>query len=327
MHDTLRLSSPPRRCRLIRTMAVTAMLGSAMAVLPGCTPTASVYAANAVSARSGAGGVIHFVPRLDLPLAVTRINGQDVGFFLLDTGSSTTVIHAPVAAKLGLKESSRMLVRGIGGTLTAPVADANTVEAGGVSFGGRSVAIIDLAAFNKSIGWPVAGIIGLDSLGGQPFTLDFAAHTLTLHEAASFRPPAGAEAFDLANIDGLPAVRGAVAGREAWLQLDTGANGDVAMDLSYVQHHPGLVAGQWGSMSESVGVAGAAGMARAKLESLTVFGRTLTEVGLQVELADPTAPVATGRGPLIARLGNGVLSRAKLTIDWRRGRLWAQWRD
>ena len=57
---------------------------------------------------------------------------------------------------------------------------------GGVSLGPAFAAVIDMEQLSRGIGWSLSGIVGFNSLGRHPFTIDYKTNTLTLHDPATF---------------------------------------------------------------------------------------------------------------------------------------------
>ena len=272
-------------------------------------------------------GTIHFFMRVDLPLARARVSGVDVGFMLLDTGSSTTVLSKDLADRLHLARLGKVPVTGIGGTLTADTCSMSDLWVGGRSLGARSATVIDLAPLSRNIGWPVAGIVGFDTIRDQAFTIDFDAGTVAFDNP---EPPAGATVVELRMIGGLAAVPGCIgAHANAWLQIDTGSDGSLALSLAAVRQCPDLLSSHANSAGEATGVGGVGNLIQSTLVTVGVFGVELSDVSMQVELPDHQGLSPTQFGDrsggtlLVGRMGNQVLRRFRITFDLPHHRLWA----
>jgi hypothetical protein len=311
--------------RAVRLSAAAAMIACLAA---GCAATSSGNGgggANPAHPGAGAPNVIRFLLRHDLPLASTFINGEYVGFFLLDTGSSVTVVDRAVAQRCKLKEGPKVNVTGIGGRVDSPTARLDRLTVGGRDFGVRPAVIIDMRDFNTTIGWPVAGILGLDSLEDDLFTFDLQAGALTFEDRATFKPPAGVPAQEVNLVGNLPSVAGRIEAEfPAVLQIDTGSNGSLAVSVRHVEQQTRLLAGKYNLHGEAHGVGGLAGTVSSELRSLTVFGKELHGVAIQVELSNPqtSQPVAND-APILGRMGNQVLKQFRVTFDLPNHRLWA----
>jgi hypothetical protein len=292
-------------------------------------------------------GTMHFFMRADLPLARAQINGVDVGFMLLDTGSSITVLAKDLADRLHLARQGKMPVTGIGGTTTADICSVSDLRVGGQSLGAHAATVIDLAPLSRNIGWPVAGIVGFDTIRDQAFTIDFEAGTITFESAESrgfadstpgatasanpgVQPPPGAAVLELRTIGGLPAVPGRIASHpNAWLQIDTGSDGSLALSLAAVRQCPDLLSSHANSAGEATGVGGVGNLIQSTLVTVGVFGVNLSDVSMQVELPDRQGLSPTQFGDrsggtlLVGRLGNQVLRRFRITFDLPHHRLWA----
>jgi hypothetical protein len=269
--------------------------------------------------------IIRFVLRRDLPLAKAFLNGRDAGFFLLDTGSSLTVVDRAVAGRFKLAEGPKVQVTGIGGRVDSPLVKLDSLIVGGRNFGARSAAVIDMSDFNHTIGWPVAGILGLDSLQEFIFTMDLQGGALTFEDRAAFVPPPGAAAQRVAIVGNLPAVEGRMESNlPAVLQIDTGSNGSLAVSVRHVEQQTQLLAGKYNVHGEAYGVGGLAGTVTSELRNLTVFGQELHAVAFQVELSNPQTSGPVPRdAPILGRMGNQVLKKFRITFDLPHQRLWA----
>jgi predicted aspartyl protease len=281
-------------------------------------------------------GPIRFFPRANLPLARVRVDGVDVGFMLIDTGSTTTVLDTKVADKLRLPRQGQMMVNGIGGRVSAGICQISELWVGGRSLGPRPATVLDLAPLAKNLGWPLAGIVGFDCLRDRVFTIDLVAGTITFPPPEAPKPPEvaatdlpGAAVTELRMVGGLPAVPGWIgARRQVWLQIDTGSNGSLALPLDAVRHSPDVVAGHANAAGQDTGVGGVGDLIQSRAGTVGVFGTQLTDVAIQVELPDGSGRLAAAAGDagsavLVGRMGNQVLRQFRITFDLPHHRLWA----
>ncbi len=110
-------------------------------------------------------------------LLPVRINGRDLGIFILDTGASFTSLSAAAAAALGVSgrgESVRLITAG--GTIQAPLTLLEEVEVGGVAARHVPAVIHDLPNVPPTI----TGLLGLSFLERFRVSLDLNAGLLTL---------------------------------------------------------------------------------------------------------------------------------------------------
>jgi predicted aspartyl protease len=137
--------------------------------------------------------------------------------FIVDTGTSSSVLEPQLAAKLHLERRATSIVF-LGGTVKAERAVVPSVDLGPMHTENVSVLIEDLYFLQKTLPIRVHGIIGLDVLGQSAFVIDYAARQI------HFGPlPALPDAIPLHMTGGLPIIDAEVNDLPAHLLLDTGA--------------------------------------------------------------------------------------------------------
>ncbi len=96
--------------------------------------------------------------------------------FLVDTGSSHTVISTAMAARAGLPVAGGSRLLTPAGLLEVGETDLPAFRIGSQPREGRRVQVAPLAALGKDA--RLDGILGMDALGGTPFVLDLAGGAL-----------------------------------------------------------------------------------------------------------------------------------------------------
>jgi hypothetical protein len=222
--------------------------------------------------------------------------------FLLDTGSGVSVLDLQIARTLGAKLSNRQSVQGVNGQASAY--RVNDLEAtSGCVVLPRSVLAIDLRTLSDCCRHPVDGIVGADFFRGRIVQIDFAAEKVRLLATCN---------LNLANCEMLPikicndafCVPVGVAGnRPRWMRLDTGC--DTALE--------------W--------VVGGVERKRMAQSSIGLSGGSNCSVRTEIQLGHMSiASVSAGihNRQLFPNeaglLGNGVLSKFRLTVDEPRSR-------
>ena len=270
-----------------------------------------------------------------LPIALTRqdpflfvnarVNGQDAGLFLLDTGSTLNIIGQGVAARLHLPSSGRGTVIGIGGEERFTYRRIQSLSVAGLDLEHRVLASLNLHRFTRPLGVPVNGVLGCRAFQSLPITIDYESATLTIHRPGSFRGPVDVPAVPLVSYAGLPSVEAEVGkAHRVWLVLDTGAHVHVTLPLSCARKWPDIVAVAATGPRRSIGVGGRVGGMHAWLSSLRIFGCDLSGVPVTF---DASGPEEGGAEPVIGRVGNGLLKSFILTLAPQEGLVWAQPRD
>jgi len=96
----------------------------------------------------------------------TKLNGQKLKLFILDTGAWTTII-SPQAAKdlTAIHPEDRLYVKGINGKVDKVYsADQLTLEFAHVSETAYGVVALDTARMSKGLGMEITGLIGANTL-------------------------------------------------------------------------------------------------------------------------------------------------------------------
>lgn len=255
--------------------------------------------------------------------ARTRIDGRDAGLFMFDTGSNLNVISTGVAGRLGLPTTGTSQATGVGGTQAFEYRSVERLEFGGLVVAGDKLAAISLHAMSAGIGTSVSGLIGIRALGGLPFTLDYTDSTLTVYRRDRFTPPRDTPVYPARFDFGLPVVAAQIGdGHKVWLILDSGADNELTLPRKCLEDWPDIVDVAGTGAGASSGIGGSVASTRTWLRSLDLFGLNLRSTPVTFEKPPP----AFARQPRpIGRIGGALLKNFRLTIDPKRGLIWAQW--
>jgi predicted aspartyl protease len=129
---------------------------------------------------------VRLEPYLGRLVTVSARLGQEPLRLLLDTGGGQTLITPRVAERLGCTPHGRSVgLRMTGERVEFRRCDAAPLEIGGRRLRGSEVAVWDVVSVLPKDVPPLDGVLALDRLAGQPFTLDLSGRTLTLESAAS----------------------------------------------------------------------------------------------------------------------------------------------
>jgi hypothetical protein len=184
-----------------------------------------------------------------------RVNGQDVGWFLLDSAAGAMVIDKAVADSLHLERLNRGLAVGVGGTFESSARAVDKLEIGPMTLRNVRFGDYDFSSFNKGSGPRIAGTIGAPLYRRAVVVTSWKGPTVEIYDRASFRLEKGAWQPLRFNSDN-PAVLGRVAGTpESWYRLDTGASGFLTLHAPFVEKWK-LLEGRETTASSSTGLGG-----------------------------------------------------------------------
>ena len=164
--------------------------------------------------------------------------------FLLDTGATPSVLDPHTAARLHLQLTSAEIAV-LQGTAHGATATVPSLQVGPVLKENLPVLVEDLSFVQKVVPVHLDGIVGLDVLGGSPFTIDYTTREIR------FGPFAGlASSTPMESKQGLPLVNATMNGQSVLLLLDTGAPSLILFKRPPV---PGIRAASFDVSSGSIG--------------------------------------------------------------------------
>jgi hypothetical protein len=161
-------------------------------------------------------------------LVPARVNGEDVGWFIFDTGAGINVVSKKLAERLGLRQLGEVPATGAGGTSGQPLYRPASLGVGRATLAEPLVMGLDLEFLSAPMGREIAGIVGFGVLARSVAEIDMAGPRVALHDPATYALPAGGAWQDLIVTDRIPAVRAAFAvpggePRAGLFRIDTGA--------------------------------------------------------------------------------------------------------
>lgn len=155
-----------------------------------------------------------------------RVNGQDAGWFIFDTGAGICVVSTPKVGPLGLKAAGTIEAVGVGGGEAAGLVSAEELVIGPLTLRDHPMLVTDLSFLTPHLGEEIAGVIGYGVLARCVAAVDLVTPSVSIHDPGG--AAVGERAWEeLVLVDRVPAVRARFEGHEGLFRLDTGANGHV----------------------------------------------------------------------------------------------------
>jgi hypothetical protein len=137
--------------------------------------------------------------------------------FVIDTGTSPSVLNIRVASELGLSLHQAQ-ISAVGRQSEISAALVPEILLGPLRVKSIHFLVTDLSAAERELGVPIAGILGMDVLGKNSFRLDYRNHLLEFGDVI----PEGIPVVLSTSMD-LPIVEVIVEGRVLHLLVDTGS--------------------------------------------------------------------------------------------------------
>jgi hypothetical protein len=258
---------------------------------------------SAVSAQSEAPHEISFRYQDGLIWLKAEVPGKSESLnLLLDSGSGVSVLDLDRARALGVKVGNPESMQGVNGRAVAYRVDDFQAESGGIALP-NSVLATNLQTISNCCHQHIDGILGMDFFRGRIVQIDFVARRVRLLRQRSLSL-ANCEILPIKICNGAFCVPIRVAEYPAqWIRLDTGC--DACLD--WVVRHPGK------RLTEGTSF-GLSHFSRNYVETTVQIGKQRFVVAAAVH----EEPMFSGEAGL---LGNGLLSKFRLTIDEPRDRV------
>lgn len=250
-----------------------------------------------------------------------RVNGADVGWWVIDTADPGIVIDAAVAQRLGLPVVSKVWGAGRDDP-DASLVLVDKLQVGDAPARRHLAVATDLSQQGRPAGVNISGILGWGFLQDQPFSIDFRAAALKLFApGAVLIPPKPDYEGTLRLVRGAPTIHGEIAGlHSGWFTIDSGEESSLVLEPWFVGTHPEV-------FSPPPPLAelprGEAAM-NYQIGALHLLGKTRSVVA-DWQWPKPPIELPPHAGFLAcAHVGAPFLQDLRLTVDPQHGRIWAE---
>ncbi len=238
---------------------------------------------------------------------------------MFDSGAGNYIIPAG-AKRLAMTSGGGLPLEGFGtGSVNAGFATVGTITLGTAQLVKQHVVVAPLpyVFVHQGIVGGIDGLVGSEFLQSFRTTFDFDKQTITFEPfgvPAGPTPP-GAVVLPILSDGAHALVRAAVNGVSGIFLLDTGDGGDITVFRPFADAH-GLFSGPGLPYLSAGGVGGHLGEQRYRADSFTLGGGTMHQP--PVSVPEATAGASASRS-VAGNIGLRVLSRYRLTFDFRRG--------
>jgi len=245
------------------------------------------------------------------------VEGQDVGWFILDTGAGQVCIDPKVAEALELEEFGSVPAVGVAGAVRASYRQGTTLELGPMSIDDPVYVEIDLAFLSPIFGVEVAGICGYEIFARAIVSLDLEEPSLALHSPGALRLDEDAWS-PLILGSRVPSVRCRFEGdREGLFKLDLGDSGTISF-YSPAVRSLGLLDGRAVEASQVGGVGGTGAAVTGTLEWFELGGHRVE--ALPVTFSQAESGVFSSAHAL-GNLGSEMLKPFQVVFDYPNARI------
>ena len=245
--------------------------------------------------------------------------GELRGRFLLDTGAGSNVLDLQVAEKLGLVSVGAIEAVGVAGAEKASFVQVDRVRLGNLELVNQSWITIDFGKLRAALGEDILGVLGYDTLNRLVAQIDYPKRAVRFLARRAFETPIEAVSLPLRMDLNVPTLRVRIAGKDAWVHVDTGSDNTLDLAAPYVQEHKLLDGRSDLAPSNLLGLGGVGNSQSGELRDF-VLGPFHYET--------ITTYFHEGGGGVFEHLdvagilGAGVLSKYELWFDYAQRTLW-----
>jgi len=245
------------------------------------------------------------------------VNGHETDI-VLDTGAEISIVDASFAQRIGIGKKKDVNLRGVGGQAKGYLAEDIALSSGNLSVRRTKAVVVDLSAFDAAIGRPMPFILGIDALTKVIIDIDYPNRRLAFRPRKDFDYEGSGNTVKLRRLKSARhAIEVSIEGREnGWYLVDTGSGHTAYIFPQFAKHQQLLDDRAQSSEWISGGVAGLVREATLSVRHFSLGGFSLDDVPVAVPLDEN---VVHTKEDFDGLLGNAVLSRFRIILDYRRG--------
>jgi len=250
--------------------------------------------------------------QIEVPVSV---NGGAPVTFIVDTGAEYSVLSPEIAASAGVK-TTRSVARDFGEA---------SLAFGGITLPRERVMVMPFDNFKRQ-GRAIQGVVGYGFFERYIVSIDYDRKVLDVSEPAGFKPPDAATAIPIRFVGRLPAISVdiAVRGRAplgATAMVDTGASQTMFIRHPFATAHRLFEATTNSTSSAPSLASGTLSLVRLAAESMTFGEWTFDDPFIRLFA---TAEGAAGSTETDCLIGNELLRRFRVTLDYSRKTMWLE---
>jgi predicted aspartyl protease len=242
----------------------------------------------------------------DFFIVEARVAGEGPFTFVVDTGSSVSLVSPVLARRVGLTPGAALEIRSPSQRATnLPTVTLPRLELGAASFSEVRAAVFDFGDLSRQLGTRVDGIIGFPVFRDVVFTIDYPARRLVIDPQGSLTGRVR-DTIDCHGDGDLPLASVDVGGRRVIALIDTGSDSALVLN-SRIEAAQFVRGSRRGSVRATVSG-----------DEPQFIGRLAADVRIGSHRVEkPVVEMADG----LPSLGSGVLKHFAVTFDPRHQRM------
>jgi hypothetical protein len=248
-----------------------------------------------------------------------RVNGQ-LAHFILDTGSTTSIIDQSAAARLHLTTGGASRVQGVA-LMTGTLARIDELDIGGIVFSPFIVQDVPLQLPPRLAHQGIDGVLGFDLFAPLVARIAYDRDEIQLTQPADFTYTGTGAVIPIDTSQRLPTLHASIGEDDpVVLLLDTGSSAKLVLNPSFASTHQADFLETFGAMTNFAAGAGGVVPTRVYLVDRLTLGKfSLGNVDTEV-IMHPEG--AFGSGQVDGSLGSGALAEfAAVFLDYPDNRL------
>ncbi len=258
------------------------------------------------------------IDRLTTRFVHPKVDGQDIGWFFLDTGAEAMCIDPVAAKQLNMTAVGTTITAGVVATLQTPIERSKSFQLGPVILEAPTYLELDLSQFAKIFRLKVVGICGFDFLCRASISLDTKVPSMSVYKPGEVPLPAGATWNHIDFAGELICMSCKFEGdNEGLFTLDTGSGSTVDFMSPTVEKLDMLK----NRKTTTVNIGGAGGSASSlsgKLAWFEIGGNRINDLNA---LFGQGKTGAYGSPYFCGNVGAGILGRFNFILDYKNQRV------
>jgi len=253
------------------------------------------------------------------------IDGGPPQDFLFDTGASITVLDSAFAAAHGLRSQGQMQAAGAGaaGTASFTTLGSLKVQGGddGVELRDLKVAVMSVNPMFSRFFWrDLAGVLGYDFISRFVVTVDYDHAVITLHDPKTYTYPGTPLPMVLNGI--VPAVNATLDGRyDGLFRLDLGSSSTVDVHAPFARRYQLEKRLRAARTVSGAGFGGQFESSLGRMRSMAIGPYRWSDPMVSISHATEGAFASED---FAGNIGNRLLERFKVTLDYDHRRVWLE---